>query len=310
LGTHSGYDNTEGYSNTLIGYNTGRGITTGDKNTILGANVTGLPADLNNNVIIADGDGNQRIRIDSSGNVGIGTTNPTGLLTLAGDFYAGSNNLYDIGNSTSRWKDVYTQGSLQIGADGDSGSIRYNTTTNELEFSNDGSTWISLGDAIKTTTISAEYPGAVMSADGTNNTGFMTSDAEGTTYESMNYYEWYSSETTLQDYDIRVRFTLPNDFASWSTNAFTFNYATEANTSTNNKVDFYIYEESTGTVDASSLGKYSVAAGVWTTTSIAGSGLTDCNAAGETCVVIMRMYSANDSYVRVGDIDVNYNRKL
>ncbi|KUK77511.1 MAG: putative T4-like proximal tail fiber, partial [candidate division WS6 bacterium 34_10] len=183
-------------------------------------------------------------------------------------------------------------------------------TDDQLEFSNDGTNWIALGDKTKSITLSAEYAGAVMSADGTNNTGFMTSDAEGTTYDSMNYYEWYSSETTLQDYDVRVRFTLPSDFASWGTNAFTFNYATEANSSTNNKVDFYVYEEGTGTVDGSSVGKYSATAGVWTTTSVAGSSLTDCNVAGETCVVIMRMYSANDSYVRVGDIDINYNREL
>jgi hypothetical protein len=279
--------------------------------------------------------GTTKMTIDTSGNVGIGTTTPSakldiggsssvisntignitispfsGLLTLNATIEAGTNNTYDVGTATNRMKDVYAQGNIEVGANGDSGKVRYNTTNDQLEFSNDGTNWIALGDIDKSVTLSAEYAGAVMSADGTDNIGFMTSDAEGTTYDSMNYYEWYSSETTLQDYDIRVRFTLPSDFAGWGTNAFTFNYATEANASTNNKVDFYIYEEGTGTVDGSSLGKYSVTAGVWTTTSVAGSGLTDCNVAGETCVVIMRMYSANDNYVRVGDIDINYNREL
>lgn len=62
--------------NTAIGYNTGRGITTGNNNTIIGANVTGLAAGLSNNIIIADGAGNQRINVDSSGFVGIGTPTP------------------------------------------------------------------------------------------------------------------------------------------------------------------------------------------------------------------------------------------
>jgi hypothetical protein len=59
-------------ANTIIGYNTGRGIITGTNNTILGANVTGLAAGLSNNIILADGAGNQRLNINASGNVGIG----------------------------------------------------------------------------------------------------------------------------------------------------------------------------------------------------------------------------------------------
>ena len=61
-------------ANTAIGYNTGRGIVTGVNNTIIGANVGGLASTLSNTVIIADGAGNQRIYVNSSGNVGIGTT--------------------------------------------------------------------------------------------------------------------------------------------------------------------------------------------------------------------------------------------
>jgi hypothetical protein len=78
----AGYDNTEGTQNTYIGYNTGRGITTGNYNTIVGADVTGLSASLSNNVIIADGQGNRRINIDSSGRVGIGTTSPESKLDV------------------------------------------------------------------------------------------------------------------------------------------------------------------------------------------------------------------------------------
>ena len=81
-GFHAGYDLTTGDDNTFLGHNTGRGITTGSNNTILGANVTGLAAGLANNIILADGAGNQRINVDGSGNVGIGTTTPTSKLTL------------------------------------------------------------------------------------------------------------------------------------------------------------------------------------------------------------------------------------
>jgi hypothetical protein len=78
-------DLTTGSNNTALGYNSGRGLTTGGANTIIGANVSGLAANLSNNIIIADGDGNQRINVNSSGNVGIGTTNPKFAIHVAGD---------------------------------------------------------------------------------------------------------------------------------------------------------------------------------------------------------------------------------
>jgi hypothetical protein len=84
FGAQALYEVTAGQANTAIGFASGRGITTGNYNTILGANVTGLSATLSNNIIIADGQGNRRINVDSSGNVGIGTTGPSTKLEVVG----------------------------------------------------------------------------------------------------------------------------------------------------------------------------------------------------------------------------------
>jgi len=77
VGGYALADVTTGYNNTIVGNNSGRGIKTGNYNTIIGAEVTGLSADMNSNIIIADGEGIQRIRINEDGDVGIGTYNPT-----------------------------------------------------------------------------------------------------------------------------------------------------------------------------------------------------------------------------------------
>lgn len=78
IGALSGNDVIGGSDNTFLGYNAGDGITTGNSNTVIGANVTGLTSSLANYVILADGSGNRRINIPSTGNVLIATTTDGG----------------------------------------------------------------------------------------------------------------------------------------------------------------------------------------------------------------------------------------
>jgi hypothetical protein len=89
LGCFSGESSTYTLRNTLIGYKSGQFITTGDTNTILGAydgNQNGLDIRTSDgNVVLSDGNGNIRFYANSSGNVGLGTTNPTSALTVKGD---------------------------------------------------------------------------------------------------------------------------------------------------------------------------------------------------------------------------------
>ena len=71
-------DNTTGVLNTCLGQGSGKDITTGSKNVILGS-FTGFSGGTDirtsdNNIIISDGSGNNRIQVDSGGNVGIGVT--------------------------------------------------------------------------------------------------------------------------------------------------------------------------------------------------------------------------------------------
>lgn len=75
FGGRSGAGVTTGSNNVHIGYAGGViGLTTGSYNTIIGSNLSGLSATLSNNIIIADGQANQRIVVDNSGNTVIGSS--------------------------------------------------------------------------------------------------------------------------------------------------------------------------------------------------------------------------------------------
>jgi hypothetical protein len=82
VGVDAGAAITTGNSNVFIGFTAGNAITTGSNNTIIG-DISGTTA-LADTIILAAGT-TERMRIDSSGNVGIGTSSPANKLTVTAD---------------------------------------------------------------------------------------------------------------------------------------------------------------------------------------------------------------------------------
>jgi len=80
VGNNALLSNTTGAFNTCIGYQAGQSLTTGNNNTIIGS-IAGT-AGLSDTVIIGAGSA-ERLRIDSSGKVGIGTNAPSSLLSIS-----------------------------------------------------------------------------------------------------------------------------------------------------------------------------------------------------------------------------------
>jgi len=229
-------------------------------------------------------------------------------VNIGGDLIAtaGSGN---IGDSVNRWNDIYARGVIRIGSSNGEGAIRFNVEKQVLELSNDGTTWVSLGDLGSQMVISPEYPGAILFADGSDNLGAMTSDAEESTGSFRNYYEWVSNKESLQDYDILVRITLPSDFVGWKENAISLDLMTENSASVNNnKINFTLMGKNG--IDAEVKDGISTLPGAWERISISSTDITDCNNAGDTCTLRISMSSTMDYFVRVGDITLNYNRGL
>jgi trimeric autotransporter adhesin len=97
VGVDAGAAITTGNSNVFIGFTAGNAITTGSNNTIIG-DISGTTA-LADTIILAAGT-TERMRIDSSGNVGIGTSSITNN-TLGKTTYFGNSTSSITGSSSS-----------------------------------------------------------------------------------------------------------------------------------------------------------------------------------------------------------------
>ncbi|GIW62033.1 MAG: hypothetical protein KatS3mg089_0885 [Patescibacteria group bacterium] len=191
----------------------------------------------------------------------------------------------------------------------------------------EGFVYTGAGRPLKTITLSAEYPGAILTASGSATTiGTMISDASPSAALSnfQNYYEWSSSQSTLNDYTIAVRVTLPRDFSAWATtdSAIKIKFNTELTTTDSNKLDVLIYNTdiSLSAVDQATPVVYrqanvSSTQKTWSEITISASELDsganrDIDTGGETMVIYLKMYSKNNNYVQVGDIILNYLAKF
>lgn len=91
FGTAAGYNNTVGNSNVFIGNNAGYNNTTGNNNVVIGSDVN-VPSPVDDNQLAIGNPNNVWIYGDSSGNIGIGSINPTAKLDVqSGDIRVGVN---------------------------------------------------------------------------------------------------------------------------------------------------------------------------------------------------------------------------
>lgn len=169
--------------------------------------------------------------------------------------------------------------------------------------------WSSIASNTRFREIHPEYPGAVWttslrgaSASG-NNTVNNSTGQDVVSDIAHNYYEAISSETSLQDYYIALRFTLPEDFNTWAaSNAIQIEYRTESGTYINCHVDLYIYKSGTANLIASSEDNANTA---WSSITMDDSVLGTWSA-GDIMEIYLKLETRNDYYARVGKLRLNY----
>ncbi len=162
-------------------------------------------------------------------------------------------------------------------------------------------------------TLSPEYAGAVLTGDGTNNVGTMTSDfCSGSSLlnigtscganEDHNFYSWTANATN--DYDIYVKWKVPSDFASFAATPVQF-YGWK--TGGSDAVQLRVYKSGSGTVcDNDSLGS----SGSWAL--VTSNPTTSCsiNAGDELVFRITLTVASNGNYARAGEIFINYKSQF
>ena len=87
IGRNAATYTTDGSDNIFIGASAGNLITSGNGNVFLGSSAVGTQT-LNNTMVFAAGSANaprERFRVDSNGNMGIGTTTPNNKVEIKGD---------------------------------------------------------------------------------------------------------------------------------------------------------------------------------------------------------------------------------
>ena len=210
------------------------------------------------------------------------------------------------------------------------GGMYYNTADNKFRcFQN--AAWtdcISAGGSLtRILKLAPEFPNGTLTASGSATVnGIVTADSYRDTTEGwLNYYEWTSTQSSLNDYTLAVKIALPSDFSSWAaSNAIQIKFATERTTSADNKFDLTIYnpDDSPATQVYRVIDRVGATAAVWETLTVDDSGVDDASgnewdAADEEAVFYFKMYSRVDAtnctagvnngcYVRIGDVNLTY----
>jgi len=162
---------------------------------------------------------------------------------------------------------------------------------------------ISTGPTSKSIILNSQFEGASYIADGTDNIGRLYLDNDNTVQE--NYYEWTSTSSTLQDYDVVLQVGVPKTFTQWEAmTPWQFNYRSSSADSNITRADIYVYDTNGNPVTLTGSSTNLASTG-WAQTSLNFSG-TPTFTAGESFLIVIRMSAKDNETMNMGEIKLNY----
>ncbi|HET7630067.1 MAG TPA: right-handed parallel beta-helix repeat-containing protein, partial [Candidatus Saccharimonadales bacterium] len=194
------------------------------------------------------------------------------------------------------------------------GTVVIGTGGNTITLSGSGLTFAGTARPGTKVTLVPSYPGSVFQADGSDNTGFMTTDnisglGSGEGYKH-NYYQWATDQTSqAQDYDIDMVYQLPSNFDGFVAGSFgLWTYAVAASGDVQ-----YMIEDADGTQCYA--GWQSAApsgTGAWEQMAMASPGNGCSFSPGDLITITVKTVALGPQtdYVRVGELQFNYEAKF
>lgn len=161
----------------------------------------------------------------------------------------------------------------------------------------------------KTFNLKPHFPGAVAEAVGAGGhrgkiqSHFVDTDGAGAP-NNFSYYQWTTRQPTMQDYDIVLRWRLPDDFVSWQATPIVFRYRTNNINLANNRLDVTI-EDSLGQNIGTLVGNSGLVSTTFTTTNI-GFGGGGIFIAGSEITIYIKMSATSTGAAYVSDFTFNY----
>ena len=154
------------------------------------------------------------------------------------------------------------------------------------------------------TNMHAEFPNASYQADATENTGQLSVSLDNIT--QRNFYLWTSTRTTLQDYDVVVRVSLPADFVRWDASPLSVSYRTTSADAANSKVDVSVFDTN-GTPVSLGGSATGLASTSWGTSTLTFSGAPTWTA-GQEFLVKFKLHAKDSYQAHVGSMKLKYVR--
>ncbi len=258
--------------------------------------------------------------IDSSGFVQSTTTPQSGNIAVQ-SASAGSSALLVKGatSQTANVVNIQNASGTNLLSVSSSGSVQIGDATNNIILSATGIVSSGTARSTKQISLTAEYEGATLAADGSGNNGTLTASfCSGADRLNINasvcgngitrgYYEWSNAQATVQDYDIYVRYQIPSDYSSGSlANLSILGWGT---TTASEVVSATMYTDTTATA-CSSTGNAVTANATWSSATVA-TALGSCTvSAGDTVTFKVRVAAGQNNLARASTISFSYRSRF
>ncbi|WP_457557389.1 hypothetical protein [Candidatus Harpocratesius sp.] len=151
--------------------------------------------------------------------------------------------------------------------------------------------------------LSPRYPNSIFEGDGTDNAkGYMYEEKGNVLGVEKSILRWTSKDTTMQDYDVIIRYHLVDKFDSFQALALSLEYFTEG-VSSDSRLDLTVEKE--GVVgDQLSGSGISLTSNVWKEETFALSGGAVWEK-GDTMIIKIKMYGKNNQSSKISDIIIH-----